>query len=534
MNQTISMDKQDPPQQKAQDFLKRLEEISNIEEKLRASIHLMRDALTQKIVPNFKAFWEIRKVCLPLFKEPLDGSLRSELWVEYIELTREGRRLKNMLNSESAFAIEQIDLAIIALENEIGNFTNNSEQELGKISDVGIPQGSALLKDKYPYYSTTQKRLQALHIYASRITGLRKELVQNEMRIRQKNQFFQRLSKIGDQIFPIRKDLIKEISDSFESDVCDFVDRNFSECNFSYNKVSRSVFFFREEIKLLQSIAKVLTLNTQTFSKTREMLSQCWDKLAGMEKEWKKEHINQKKRSEENYKNIQKCIQDFVSDYENGKYSLESGFQEIERILREMRSVELVRPHVQHLKDELSRARKSLEEKQDSETQLRKEKQAEFEKARREKVDSFKNELESLLQTLDKEDVETLTNKLESCRSLFAAISTTKVERQQFERKIKLIRDHIADRQEKLLIGLSEDDLMTLNNLNSVLDQRKQRRQEVKVQIEKYRKLSGSSGLDFDKAMQIQDQINVEKERLLQLEEGICDIEKKIRDLKTK
>ena len=48
---------------------------------------------------------------------------------------------------------------------------------------------------------------------------------------------------------------------------------------------------------------------------------------------------------------------------------------------------------------------------------------------------------------------------------------------------------------------LSEDDLKALEQLKEVLEERKLRRQEIKNQLESYRKLLGGSGFDFEKAM---------------------------------
>ena len=44
----------------------------------------------------------------------------------------------------------------------------------------------------------------------------------------------------------------------------------------------------REEIKALQGMAKILTLNSSVFSRTRVRLSECWDKIKVLEKEHKR------------------------------------------------------------------------------------------------------------------------------------------------------------------------------------------------------------------------------------------------------
>lgn len=532
MNQTIAMEEQDPPKQETSEFLKKLVEITDSEEKLRASISFMREALAQKGTPNFKGFWEVRKLCLPLFKEPLAGPVRAQLWAEYIELTREGRRLKNILDEETAFAVEQIDLAVTSLENEVRAFHEDPESALSDLPEAEFPKESATLKERYTFYLRLQKQLNALNVYASRINSLRKELIRTEMRIRQKNQFFQRLSQLGDNVFPVRKERIQQVSEAFIEDVERFADTHFSDENFSHENARRSVFFFREEIKILQATAKTLTLNTHAFSKTRERLSRCWDKLKGMEKELKKEFASQKQKSGENSTQVQERIQAFMSDYAEGKYTDEEGYGELEAIARWMREIELTRNDVVLLKELLVKAREPMEAKRNQEEEARRKKQVEFEQARRDKLEQFKREVDALAEKVPSEEIEILLAQLEECRKTFSTISMMKVERQQLDRKLKSIRDQISEKQEQALLELSDDDRATLDNLKDILAQRKERRKEVKAQIEEYRKISGGSELDFEKAIRMQELMSAEKNRLAKLDEGIEELEKKISGLK--
>ncbi|MBA3816953.1 MAG: hypothetical protein H0X29_10650, partial [Parachlamydiaceae bacterium] len=77
----------------------------------------------------------------------------------------------------------------------------------------------------------------------------------------------------------------------------------------------------------------------------------------------------------------------------------------------------------------------------------------------------------------------------------------------------------------------SDDDRQSLMQLKEILKQRKERRQEIKNQIEVFRKASGVSGLDFAQAMNYNTQIAEEKERLEKITQGIKEIEQKIAKL---
>lgn len=545
MNQaatSVMEEEKNPLKNATSEFLAHLEALPSNEEKLREGINFMRDALAQKGNPNFKGFWEVRKRCLPLFKETLPGSTRTELWSEYIELTREGRRLKNLMDEETAFAVEQIDLAISAIEEEVRSLTETPDLVLEKAACIEFPEEPQSLEGRYPYYATLQKKLSLLNVFASRVNSLRKELIKTEMRIRQKNQFFQRLSTLGDLIFPIRKELIREISEAFVKDVENFIEEHFSEKTFDEEKIRRHVFFFREEIKTLQAVAKILTLNTHAFSTTREQLSHCWDQLKGMEKELKKEFAQQRQVSSENAEQVREKIRAFSASYATGELSVEEGFNELDSISRWMRDLELTRYDVRALKDELNQASEPLEAKLAEKENVKRQQEAEFEKARQDKFDAlkevvsnFKLQVEELKQkALTGGELEALSGELDESRKTLATLSISKMERQQMEKTLKMVRDQLAERQEQALLALSDDDRAAIDNLKSVLEQRKSRRNEIKTQIEEYRKIIGGSGLDFEKAIRYNELIASEKERLAKADEGITEIEKKIRELKKK
>ncbi len=532
MSQTILAEQLDPPKNQEMDnFIQSLDQLTT-EDKLKASIAYMRDSLAQEGNPNFKGFWEVRKFCLPLFKEPVAAAARTQLWADYIELTREGRRLKNLLDEESAFAAEQIDLAVNSLEEEVKGYHAHLDEILEKTADIEFPETSETLKDRFDFYQKMQKQLNLLNVYASKINSLRKELIRTEMRIRQKNKFFQRLSALGDQVFPTRKDLIQQISETFVDDVSYFEDSYFSEQNFDEERLRRSVFFFRGEIKSLQGIAKILTLNTHAFSTTREKLSHCWDLLKGMEKELKKEYAEHKQKSSENTALVQEKIDAFNKIYSEEGLSYDEGMRQLDEISRFMRDVQLTRNDVQMLKEQLRAARNPLEAKKDEEVHAKRQKDEEFEAARQLKIDTFKNQLEALQQKTAAADSAVLTQELEEMRKALHNLSATKLEKQHLERTLKCIRDQIADKQSQVLLSLSDADKAALGDMEGLLQQLSERRKEVKTQLEEYRKVMGGSGLDFEKAMRFGELMEVEKESLNKLDESIGEIKKKMKDFK--
>lgn len=532
MSQALLLEEQESVKHDTEDFLKRMDTLPTPEEKLKESITFMRDSLAQEGMPNFKGFWEIRKICLPLFKESITPTVRTQLWADYIELTREGRRLKGLLDEETAFAVEQIDLAIGALEEEVKGYHTHHDEILEKTADIEFPERGSSLEERYGFYQSLQKQLNLLNLYASKINALRKELIRTEMRIRQKNKFFQRLSLLGDQVFPPRKEMIQTLSEAFYEDVLAFANQYFSEENFDEERVRRSVFFFRGEIKALQSVAKILTLNTHVFSSTREMLSQCWDMLKGMEKELKRDYAEHKQKSSENAQKVQEMIDAFAQVCSERTLSYEEGMQSLDDIGRFMRNVDLNRNDVRHLKETLQLARIPFETKREEEVLSRKQKEAEFEKARHDKIDAFKKQIEMIQNKMAAPGVESCAAELEEARKVLPTLAISKMEKQQIERHLKSLRDQMAEKESRALLSLSDADRAALDDLGALLERLSERRKEIKAQMEEYRKVIGGSGLDFEKAMRYHELMETEKGSLAKIDESIDEIKKKILLLK--
>lgn len=501
-------------------FLAELNGMAEAEEKLRHVIDFMVAALaTKQGAPYFKGFWDARTLALQLFKENINPVVRAELWNKYAELSKEARRLKETLDEQSAFAAEQIEIAIKAIENE----QESLDATLEGAVEGDILSQSQILKDEKKYYEQTQRELHLLNTHASRITALRKELIRIEMRVRQKNKFFQRLSALGDKTFPRRKDLIKELSQRFVADIDQFVKRYFATEEFS-----ESIFFLREEIKILQTIAKYLTLNTQAFTYTRMRLSECWDKLKNCDKERKRQRAQSKALYKENADALFLKIHEIEQQLQSAAINADEGHAALDAVFAELRQVELGRDEIKALRERIGAVRQPLLEQAKIEEQQRLEQHQERERLKKQKLQELKNEISATLADLEGFDAAQLTAKKDEYVQKIAEITATKLEKQELERLLKVVKEAIVEKKESEVLALSDDDRQAVEQLRSVLQQRKERRQEIKKQLELLRKGSGFSGMDFEQAMNFNLQVNAEKERLEKISEGIKEIEDKI------
>ncbi len=503
------------------EFSEKLASFPTPEEKIAHGLQFMRSSISQEGSPRFREFWEARRLVLPFFKENLGSAIRSKLWSEYVELTVEARRLKEILEEQSAFAMEQIDLAIKALENDVTNFA----ALLASTGEMSFPDASQTITQKANVYILIQRELNLLNTLASRLNSMRKEIIKTDMRIRFKTKFFKRLSDLGDHIFPKRKELIEAVSSEFEKDVDQFISNHFKGDQI----VGAPYYALREEIKGLQSMAKLFTLNSGVFTRTRLKLSECWDKVKVLEKEHKKEVLEKKQASSEQRQGVQTKIDELKE--KSATMTLRDLNVEIDVISDEMRNVSLHRDDVRFLREELFKLRAphlAEQEQKAKELEL-----AEKEKIRlkREMIAQVKETISHLSKQGEKMELEALVAAFEEVEAQLAGLEISKMEKQQMERTLRPLKDLIADKKEHSLLNLSEDDKKTLENLRVVLQQKKQRRQEIKDQLESYRKSLGGSNLDFEKAMQIRELVEQEKERLDKANASIEEIEQKIAEL---
>ncbi|MGK5595144.1 MAG: hypothetical protein ACSNEK_07290 [Parachlamydiaceae bacterium] len=505
-----------------EEFKKELDLQPDAEAKLKFAIQFMEESLQKVKTPDFKNFWEARKMCLELFKEAIPPVVRSQLWGKYHELSKEAKRLKDILDEQSNFAIEQIGMAIQSLEEEIAQIPASLEQA----HSITLPENCYVLEKEFAFYNAYQKELNLLNAYASRINALRKELIKTEMRIRIKNKFFQQLSKAGDHVFPRRKELIQEISQHFTNVVNSFIAAHFDKIN-----ERESIFNLREAIKGLQGAAKFLTLNTQAFNQTRLRLSECWDKLKEMDKERKKDFAEKKELFKANAELLQKEIESSLQQMTEGNLSIAESSTIIDTLHAKMRATSLGREEVKLLREELARLKNIVQEKVQAQQEERQRHEAERERNRKETIQQFVEKVQQLIEGASHETSESLISKRDQILSEINGSMLIKNDKLELEKRLKPIKDILIEKKEQALMALPEDKRLALEQLKELLKQRKERRQQIKDQVELLRKSKGASGFDFEKAMQFNEELNQEKERLEQANGAVKEIENKIKDL---
>ena len=501
------------------------EHTQGADNQLRLTLDFMQMCLAQSGTPRFKDFWEAKKFCIPLFKERMPGAARTELWAQYSLLSKEVKRLKEVLDEQSQFAVEQIDVAIQALEKEVEEL----EANLGKGKPLEIEVLPEALQKEEAFYRGLQQQLNFLTALGSQIHSLRKELVKTDMRIRQKNKLFQRLSEAGDKIFPPRKEKVKTLSQAFIQDVKAFIDYYFSD-----EEVKGHGFFLREQIKQLQAIAKVMTLNTKAFSESRQLLSGCWDRLRENDKERRKVYEEKQGFFEENKAKVEEKIQAFSQKLADEGLSLTDADSALAEISQFMRDVELGREQVKALRESIDQAKAPLQAQREAEEAERKQREEERLKQRLEEVETLNQKAQQLIESAQTMKAEELETERDQLLQAIRGSQLLKQEKQVLERSLRPLRELVIERREQELMDLSDDDKESLRNFKEVLRQRKERRSEIKKQLEAYRKAQGSAGLDFEKSMEFNERMEQEKEKLEKVDQGIAQIELRLKEVRAR
>ncbi len=497
-------------------LMKELASVTDPETKLHRVIECMESSISQTGSPNFRSFWDARKVCLEIFKEPIAPSVRAQYWAKYSEISKEAYRLKEMLDEQSAFASEQIDMAIEAIEKGIAELALNIEKQ----DNLLFPEFSKFISRNYAEYNLLQREINLLNTLASRVNSLRKELIRTQMRVKQKNKFFKRLSSLGDKVFPRRKELIKLVSDLFSADMTAFVTTYFSK-----EMENGSLFDLREEIKGLQNIAKLLTLNSQSFSHSRKELSECWDKVKEVEKEKKREKTEFYHEMKQKEGEILQLIQKFGEEVAAGTVSYNDADKRIDEINSIIREARLGRDEVRNLKTEITKAEQPLIEQKQIEDNKRKEQEKERLRLRDEKLDNLRKNIADFEGEIPSIEASLITERFSALEKEIADADISAPHRLELRRRLIPIRDIVIEKVEKMRLEHSGEDL---SELKSLIKDRKERRQKVKEQLEAYRKASGASGLGFEQMMKINEQIAEEKLRLEKLDQSIQELERKI------
>lgn len=487
--------------------LKQSLQSASAEQRIEGYLQFMKNQLNPQS-PNFRDFWEARKECAICFREMEDAQAKHVLLSQLQALCAEAKGLKVLLDEQSQFAMEQISLAIDGIEREI---------DLVQQQNHGWKPSHTPVKGEFDqdFYAVRQGLLSWLNGFSTRVSGLRKELMKTDMRVRHKNKLFARLSQVGDKIFPPRKDLIREVSEHFVSDVQRYATLLLEATNVH-------IISAKEDVKNWQSLAKELTLNTHAFKKSRELLSQCWEHLKKLDKQ-----LHSQRQSEKTEKKAR--AQAFYEQIEEIK-KLQVAGQLVDRMLisrlddlsRKMRKEELLKEDQESIRQAIQELKQPILDKQDQERAAIAQRRDEAQRLHESAFQATVARMQKLLE----EGAETAFEEMrQEFRTLQERLTLTHEERQTLQKMIAQVAESSLDRRIESFIEQSKK---TDVNLKELYTQLHECRTELRSLLESHKKDAGASGLSFEKAMALSEQMNREKARIERLEAVIVQIQDKL------
>lgn len=482
------------------EFLEGLKALGTVEEKLEVLLSFMRRALEGGDGHHFREFWEARKLCGEFFTQPLHPLMRTRLWSQYTDICHEARVLKNLFDEQSSFVSEQIEKAIETIEAELPSFHEKGE----KLPPLAELATCPSLQKHVGRYEALYHELQYLNSFASRIASLRKELLKTEMRFKQRHKLLDRLSKLGDAVFPKRKQAISEVSVLFVEDVEAFV-RSIQK----NAPKGPALIEAREEIKRLQGIAKELTLGTDAFTKARAMLGECWESIKEALKEKRKAEHERREAFKKHRDELLEEIAKVKGEIDGKKLNQVEAKRAIHGLQRKMREVPLSHQDVVSVREQLRELDESL-----SQPAVREAKSFD---ARDDAAHAawFKGFLDGLKGPFEEASLE---EKLCVLSHEADEHVLSRVERLEVEEALAGLRDQVEAMRTRLFEAASDeglgDELFALERLQS----------ESKKLIDLWRKETSGSESDFSLAMRYTDLIQRERGRMQRMQALIDEL----------
>lgn len=239
-----------------------------------------------------------KKKFLEQFKDFENTSLKQKMWKDFVEISDAARAVKKIQEEEGEFAAEMISKALDALEIEMQNIQTVRSTEYYPVFEkvLAFKAIKLSMQDMLGTVAFLNKK-------AAQIQQLRDELIKTGMRLSLKGKLFDRLSKLGDIVFPKKKALTLELVEAFKGALEAFIQKNQKE-----TEGAETLF----QIRLIQGFLKNLALKKQDYDFVKGMLDPVWKK-ATIDKDKKEKALEEiSAKSLETKKSLDECFENLA------------------------------------------------------------------------------------------------------------------------------------------------------------------------------------------------------------------------------
>ncbi|MCY3974487.1 MAG: hypothetical protein OXF02_02960 [Simkaniaceae bacterium] len=235
------------------------------EEKLASVLAFMREGIRTGPF-RFDDLRAAKRLFTSLLKG-VEGEVRRRSEEAYEEVSRLVDRARTEFDAKMVSFIERTEFALDSIDADL----DFSDRLIDRLAVPPLPEGASSLLREERFYVGRHKGVLFFRKVTTRLNDLRKEVSVSEIAAGAKGRLLKRISELGDQAFPKRKELVRAIGERFAEDVRLFI---LSAEGGGSEDGSRSVF---DGVKVLQACAKVLPLDSKVFASVRERLSALWD-----------------------------------------------------------------------------------------------------------------------------------------------------------------------------------------------------------------------------------------------------------------
>lgn len=469
------------------DYIKELSKYEHAEDRIEKMLEYTKLQLSHGEIHPLSRFWKMRKYCLDHFKTTIPIAKRLKLWKNYCQLIDEIIKLKQLIDEKSSFEKEQIEGALKSIADDIDQL----DVLIANEASINVPKCQAIAQHS-EFYTTTQKELSIYSSYAKRLNALKKEILSLDISFKRKQEILDQIHALSDRVFPEKRRLLNLMSSTYASHIDRFVKHFFNQDHFKI-----PIYQLKEQIKQLQNFAKLISLNVDAFSKTREQLSQCWDQLKAFEKIQKKEKEEKKEHNVQKFDDLKEKIDDLKQDKQ--KLAPKQLSQEAQSLNASINKEDLLKFQKKQLLNELHAIVPQDPLNSPSEAS------PEFE--------TIKNELHEIEKHINQWDYPTIDSKLKTTLNYYKTANLPDASILRIERAIFAVKEALF---EKLKVQIEEK-----ADIEEVSFQLEAFKIFLKEGIESYRKSLSGSNQSIEKAMVFNDLL-VQSRSLLNL------LEKKI------
>lgn len=480
-------------------FLEKLSTTPSAEERISLSLSFMSHSLFRDKVPYFKGFWQAKEKAFENLKETPTAS--PLLWAQYKELCEEFHRVKIVIDEQAAFAAEQIELALLSFAPLVEKILLGDEIAPYSLKHFPGTQNRAPLEK-------AQGCFWAIHSLIEQLAALRQEVLRSTMKIRLKTRLTADINVLIEKILPLRKEYKNQVAQLFLEIVENFKKSFFDPKTGALASNRVPIIQLQKEVKILQSMAKELSLTGDGFKKSRSLLSPCWNTLKAAHEHYKKKQGEQKAAEEQRQKELHSRLDEFRAAVASAEIHQNNKEDKKRLFLQSLKSMDLPRDEMTAAIEEVKAALEPLYAAEDAKREESLSSQKNAAHARAEKVLKLRTLIE----------LQPSATELDEAFQLFSSLKLSLLERLEIEPQLLSLRDcasrlEATDPQESLLTE-------------------KERRLQIRERLEELKKIGTTfGGADFHQALLYNQAIQRQKERLALTEQAIQALEEQLEAL---